>query len=110
MAYEGLESVVAAAQHRVRTEWAPGRVLTIGKEDFKSAYKTVAVATKDLPRARSVYRAGGKVQALQLLALPFGAVGSVHGWDLVGETVQWILAEVYGVGSTRYVGDLAFLE
>ena len=108
--YEGIDCVIAAAQRKVTTGWRPSRVLTLGKQDFKSAYKTLAVASKDLPYTRCAFRAHGAVQALQLTALPFGAVGSVHAWDMVGEAVQWTLASIYGVASTRYVDDLIFVE
>ena len=108
--YEGIDCVIAAAKRKVTTGWRPGRVLTFGMQDFKSAYKTLAVASKDLPYTRRAFRAHDTVQALQLTALPFGAVGSVHAWDMVGEAVQWSLARIYGVASTRYVDDLIFVE
>ena len=108
--YEGIDCVIAAAQRKVTTGWRPGRVLTLGKQDFKSAYKTLAVASKDLAYTRCAFRAHGSVHALQLTALPFGAVGSVHAWDMVGEAVQTVLACIFGVASTRYVDDLIFAE
>ena len=84
-----------------------GRRLKLRKDDFVGAYKTLPLMEKELDLAVAVSKnSDGKVQALQLLCCPFGAVGSVHGWHRLGAAMQIILSRLFGIAYPRYVDDL----
>jgi len=43
-------------------------------------------------------------------ACPFGAIGSVHGWERIGAALAWILRKLFKIAVFRYVDDFFACE
>lgn len=43
-------------------------------------------------------------------ACPFGAIGSVHGWERIGAALAWILRKFFKIAVFRYVDDFFACE
>ena len=62
--------------------------LSLWKADVDAAYPRVPIKPRHRRYAWVVVKHRGKTYAFQHLALPFGALSSVHGWDRAGACVQ----------------------
>lgn len=51
------------------------------------------------------FLAYGKVFCSRHNACPFGAIGSVHGWERIGAALAWILRKFFKIAVFRYVDD-----
>ena len=83
-----------------------GRAPRMRKDDFTGAYKTLPIRGAHLDLAVSLFLGPSGLQALELWACPFGALGSVYAWDRLGGAVQLILAELFLIPYARYMNDL----
>ncbi len=71
----------------------PDARLSLHKEDFTGAFKTLPVHGDDLQFCAAVWHGSLRVdRALVLLSLAFGTVGSVFAWERFARAIQMILA------------------
>ena len=103
---DSISDLLAIARHLSRS--CPGRPLTILKSDFRAAYRSLPILTEHLEFAQVAVVDPTLQQVLcaTQFAMPFGAVGAVYSWDLVGEAVVYILRNGFGLPVLRYVDDL----
>ena len=110
VSYEGPGHILPVAYLKYRSEWPQGPKLRIGTQDFVGAHKTIPVCSDHLQYNIPVFSTTTGVRVAQMFTLPFGAVASVCTWGMVGGTIQQILANVFLIETTRYVGDIIHLE
>ena len=100
--YNTIDTLVALMQ-----QIPQGTGIRFRKDDFVGAFKTLPLQEQELFLAVAVFLGKHKkLEALQLLCCPFGAVGSVHAWHRFGAAVQLVLAELFYIPYARYVDDL----
>ena len=99
-----LVSLIKWWYHRSTSE------LMIWKADIDAAYRRVPVADHDKPFAGVVFKTNDQVWFAVHHALPFGCVGSVHGWDRIGQSLQVIARRLLHIPALRYVDDFFSAE
>jgi hypothetical protein len=82
-----------------------GCVPGLWKADIDSAYRRIPVAPEHRWAAWIAFIVGGVPMAAGHLALMFGGIGSVHGWDRVGALLRHIARVILRLPVCRYVDD-----
>ena len=75
------------------------------KADVDSAYRRVPIQPGERWCVHAVYAHGPDVFVAGHLALPFGALGSVFGWDRVGACLAHLARHILMLPCLRYVDD-----
>jgi hypothetical protein len=70
-----------------------------------SAFRRVPIAPAHRRLAWVVYILKGKVRAARHNAMPFGAIGAVHGWERVGALLKHLARRVLMLPVMRFVDD-----
>ncbi len=87
----GLDDLVQMA--RSEAVLCPDARLSLHKEDFTGAFKTLPVHGDDLQFCAAVWHGSLRVdRALVLVSMAFGTVGSVFAWERFARAIQMILA------------------
>jgi len=86
----------------------PNEELVIFKTDFKSAYRSVPLRPEHYLYADVVYydTTLKKLVVSKQLAMPFGAVAAVYGWDRVADALTHVMSAILLIPVSRYVDDL----
>ena len=102
LAYDGVDALFALSQQLMSlqpVELAPW------KADIDSAYRRIPVHEDDLWAAHVVFVSRGRIYVSRHNAVPFGATGSVHGWDRLGALLAAIARSELHIGALRWVDD-----
>ena len=75
------------------------------KADVDSAFRRIPVKPEERWMCGIAFMVKGEVWWAQHLACPFGAVGSVHGWERVGAAVAHVARVALMLPVLRYVDD-----
>ena len=75
------------------------------KADIDAAFRRVAIRPDHRWAAGFAYYHDGQVWSSQHFATPFGAVGSVNAWDVVGDAIAVIARHHLKLPILRYVDD-----
>jgi len=86
----------------------PNEELVIFKTDFKSAYRSVPLRPQHYLYADVVYydTTLQRLVVSKQLAMPFGAVAAVYGWDRVADALSHVMMMILSIPVVRYVDDL----
>ena len=79
--------------------------LGLWKADVDAAYRRVPLNQCDHWAAHVAFVVDGETYVAGHLALPFGATGSVHGWDRPGAMVAAVARRILHIAAARYVDD-----
>ena len=82
-----------------------GDVPHLWKADIDSAYRRIPVRSCDRWAAHIVFMLNGMTFVAGHLAMPFGAVASVHAWDRVGAFFCHLARRLLHMPLMRYVDD-----
>ena len=79
--------------------------------DLESAYRQLPVRPSNAHLAIFGLKNPdtGKAEFFEAHALPFGASAAVHGFNRLAESLETILAELFGIPSTHYFDDFTFV-
>ena len=102
LAYDGVDVLFALSQHLMSLQSA---VLAPWKADIDSAYRRIPVHEEDLWAAHVVFVCRGRAYVSRHNAVPFGATGSVHGWDRLGALLAAIARSELHLAALRWVDD-----
>ena len=85
----------------------PERKLRLGKADFKSAFKTLPVASDQKWLCYSLVYNPEKqcLQVVQLWTQAFGSLGGVVAWYRTAKLIQKIMLELFHIVVFAYVDD-----
>lgn len=75
------------------------------KADIDSAYRRIPIAKSHRWAARVAFACDGHVYTSEHIAMPFGAIGSVHAWDRIGEFLVRVGRRILFLPLLRYVDD-----
>eukprot|EP00971_Amphidinium_carterae_P134822 2671844-Amphidinium_carterae.1 len=95
----------------VHPEWR-GQQLCARAVDLKSAYKQLAISKKDLPLAVVGHWSSELERPVfwQSLALPFGSVASVYGFNQASRALEILLSLVGPIVCSSYFDDYPILD
>ena len=105
------DSVDALVRAMVALKTATGKKLALWKADVDSAYRRVPARASDRWALWvALLSTDGVPRAARHNALPFGGVGSVHGWDRLGAFFKHLARELLFLIVFRYVDDYFGVE
>jgi len=94
-------SPLPPSRHRRCIAW----VAPLGQADIKSAFKHIPVCPSQRWACGVAFKAKGTTFVCRHVSCPFGAVGSVHGWERVGAGIAFIARKYLKIATLRYVDD-----
>ena len=100
--HDHLDSLVNASRMFLE---ATGEVPALWKADVDAAFRRVPLRPHERWAAAVVFKEGDQVWVSQHYACPFGAAGSVYGWERVGHAVVAIIRKLLHMAVFRYVDD-----
>ena len=99
---DGVDRVLAACRAFYD---AHGYAPVLWKADVDAAYRRIPLAPGHAFAAWSAFLAKGRIWVSQHRALPFGAAGSVYGWDRVAAFIRHAARRLVRIPAGRYVDD-----
>ena len=85
--------------------------ISFWKADIDSAFRRIPIMPKHRNLAWVAYRnTQGKTQVAGHLAMPFGAVSSVHAWERIGAAIRYLARVLLRLPVFRFVDDFYSAE
>ena len=80
-------------------------LLAMFKADVDAAFRRIPILVSDRPLAKIVWSTGADIMVSTHICMPFGSVGSVHGWDRTGALLLSLARKLLRIPMCRYVDD-----
>ena len=106
---DGLDALIRAI-HQYSFYNGGFKKLGLWKADIKSAYRRIPLQPKHRWMAWIILVTQGQAKIARHNSLMFGAVGSVLGWDRLGELLRVIALRALRIPSLRWVDDYFHVE
>ena len=105
--YDTLDALLVTMRDMKSNSSAP---LELFKIDIDSAYRRVPLKFEERQFAAVVFKVGDVSYIAEHYALPFGSLGSVHGWDRIGALLRFLGRKLLKLPLHRFVDDFMGAE
>ena len=84
--------------------------LCFWKADIKAAFRRIPISAEQRHLMTSAFKTKEKKIIVEHNAMPFGTIGSVHGWHRIGQLLWHIITTLLKIPHGRYVDDFFGVE
>ena len=84
--------------------------LSFWKADIKAAFRRIPISAGQRHLMASAFKTKEKTIIVEHNAMPFGTIGSVHGWHRIGQLLWHIMTTLLKLPHGRYVDDFFGVE